>query len=180
MYVLPIADDSEMRAHSKPLPAEWEQSTDTSQDARHEYFHTEKQEEPEVPDDEEGAAPQASIEDFMQMELKEGPAMKSPDQKRGRYNRQGKPLLYCSFCPFTTYYPRSLIEHEKFHTRKCFKCNQCPERFAREYQLHKHMFIHTGKKPFKCDKCLYSTFMKHLLEKHYQLEHQEVKVVFVE
>ncbi|KAL1486862.1 hypothetical protein MTO96_008640 [Rhipicephalus appendiculatus] len=165
--VLPIPDDSEVCAYSKPLPAKWDQSTNTSQDARRgEYFRAEEQEEAEKPDAEEGAAPEASIEDFMQMELKEGPALKSPVRKRGRVRRE-KPLLCCNLCPFTTIYPRSLSDHEKSHTRKCLKCEQCHERFERQYQLRKHMWTHTGKKPFQCDRCSYSTFMKYFLERHH-------------
>ncbi|XP_075739823.1 uncharacterized protein LOC119181282 isoform X1 [Rhipicephalus microplus] len=176
-----IPDDSEMCAYSKSLPAECNQSTDALQDAgRSEHFCTEEQQEPNVPVKNEGVALEASIEDFMQVELKEGPAMELPVQRLELPSCEENPLLLCSLCPFATRYPSTLKDHEESHTWKKVKCDLCPKTFATQRMLQKHMCSsHTGKKPFKCDQCPYTTLMEYYLERH-KIEHLDVNVFFVE
>ncbi|XP_075732094.1 uncharacterized protein LOC142774838 isoform X2 [Rhipicephalus microplus] len=176
-----IPDDSEMCAYSKSLPAECNQSTDALQDAgRSEHFCTEEQQEPNVPVKNDGVDLEASIEDFMQVELKEGPAMELPVQRLELPSREENPLLLCSLCPFATRYPSTLKDHEESHTWKKVKCDLCPKTFATQRMLQKHMCSsHTGKKPFKCDQCPYTTLMEYYLERH-KIEHLDVNVFFVE
>nr|XP_037288383.1 zinc finger E-box-binding homeobox protein zag-1-like [Rhipicephalus microplus] len=172
-----IPDDSEMCAYSKSLPAECNLSTDALQDAgRGEHFCTEEQQEPNAPVKNEGVALEASIEDFMQVELKEGPAMELPVQRLELPSHEENPLLLCSLCPFATRYPSTLKDHEESHTWKKVKCDLCPKTFATQRMLQKHMCSsHTGKKPFKCDQCPYTTLMEYYLERH-KIEHLDVNV----
>ncbi|OUM65955.1 hypothetical protein PIROE2DRAFT_41201 [Piromyces sp. E2] len=37
--------------------------------------------------------------------------------------------------------------------RKPFHCDLCPQTFSRSHDLKRHRYIHTGIKPFKCEKC---------------------------
>ena len=53
-------------------------------------------------------------------------------------------------------------------------CQVCKKGFGGKDKLRSHMLIHTGEKPFKCDKCNYAGTKGYNLEKHMWLVHKEV------
>jgi len=47
-----------------------------------------------------------------------------------------------------------------------FPCDQCAKKYQSSYSLKRHMDIHSGNKPFKCDIC-----EKAFVYKSYPLDH---------
>lgn len=131
-----------------------------------------------------GVPQEVSIENFLCLEIKEGPLVPVRKTKpRGKKaNRKGTRWLRCDVCQYTTRWPSNHRKHMKTHQQKRFKCDVCPGTFSTENEDHfkAHMWVHTGVKPFKCNKCSYATTRKHLLEKHKSEQHIELSIIYVE
>ncbi|MBN3307407.1 ZN148 protein, partial [Amia calva] len=73
----------------------------------------------------------------------------------------------CEHCnaAFRTNY--HLQRHVFIHTgEKPFQCSQCDMRFIQKYLLQRHEKIHTGEKPFRCDECGMKFIQKYHMERH--------------
>ncbi|XP_035460635.1 zinc finger protein 148 isoform X1 [Scophthalmus maximus] len=73
----------------------------------------------------------------------------------------------CGHCnaAFRTNY--HLQRHVFIHTgEKPFQCSQCDMRFIQKYLLQRHEKIHTGEKPFRCDECGMRFIQKYHMERH--------------
>ncbi|KAM8933786.1 zinc finger protein 148 isoform 2-T2 [Pelodytes ibericus] len=73
----------------------------------------------------------------------------------------------CDHCnaAFRTNY--HLQRHVFIHTgEKPFQCSQCDMRFIQKYLLQRHEKIHTGEKPFHCDECGMRFIQKYHMERH--------------
>ncbi|XP_072273986.1 zinc finger protein 148 isoform X2 [Pyxicephalus adspersus] len=73
----------------------------------------------------------------------------------------------CDHCnaAFRTNY--HLQRHVFIHTgEKPFQCTQCDMRFIQKYLLQRHEKIHTGEKPFHCDECGMRFIQKYHMERH--------------
>lgn len=65
-----------------------------------------------------------------------------------------------------------LAAHRKIHGEANFVCEECNRCFKTRGHLLRHQIIHTNKKPFSCEHCLYSCNVKTNLKKHLKLIHQ--------
>ncbi|MBN3286989.1 ZN148 protein, partial [Polyodon spathula] len=71
---------------------------------------------------------------------------------------------HCSAAFRTNYH---LQRHVFIHTgEKPFQCSQCDMRFIQKYLLQRHEKIHTGEKPFHCDECGMRFIQKYHMERH--------------
>ncbi|XP_063069507.1 zinc finger protein 148 isoform X2 [Engraulis encrasicolus] len=73
----------------------------------------------------------------------------------------------CEHCnaAFRTNY--HLQRHVFIHTgEKPFQCAQCDMRFIQKYLLQRHEKIHTGEKPFRCEECGMRFIQKYHMERH--------------
>ncbi|XP_064166073.1 zinc finger protein 148-like [Anguilla rostrata] len=71
---------------------------------------------------------------------------------------------HCSAAFRTNYH---LQRHVFIHTgEKPFQCNQCDMRFIQKYLLQRHEKIHTGEKPFRCDECGMRFIQKYHMQRH--------------
>ncbi|CAB1328719.1 unnamed protein product [Coregonus sp. 'balchen'] len=73
----------------------------------------------------------------------------------------------CGHCnaAFRTNY--HLQRHVFIHTgEKPFQCSQCDMRFIQKYLLQRHEKIHTGEKPFRCEECGMRFIQKYHMERH--------------
>jgi len=57
---------------------------------------------------------------------------------------------------------------------KTFECNLCNKRFGWSTDLKRHLLIHTGERPFKCDLCQAAFTRNFLLQKHFARAHKRV------
>ena len=63
-------------------------------------------------------------------------------------------LYQCRICEYSTKHWWSLEKHIRIHTgEKPFKCDECPKRFADQSTFIKHKRIHKNDRPFGCTIC---------------------------
>ncbi|XP_057707846.1 zinc finger protein 148 isoform X2 [Corythoichthys intestinalis] len=85
----------------------------------------------------------------------------------GSFGIQSPKVHVCIHCnaAFRTNY--HLQRHVFIHTgEKPFQCSQCDMRFIQKYLLQRHEKIHTGEKPFRCDECGMKFIQKYHMERH--------------
>ena len=63
----------------------------------------------------------------------------------------------------------------KSEIEKRFKCDECPSKFRKKYDLKVHFRVHTGEKPFKCDTCD-KAFSQSITLKNHQRRHLDEKI----
>jgi uncharacterized Zn-finger protein len=83
--------------------------------------------------------------------------------------------IECNHCSYRARFKKDLMDHMKaIHPEllpkhifdKLPECKTCGKKFQSSSKLKRHENIHIGLKPFKCDKCSYSTISKQHLERH--------------
>ncbi|XP_045910144.1 zinc finger protein 148 isoform X2 [Micropterus dolomieu] len=86
------------------------------------------------------------------------------DGSLGIQNPKCHICVHCNAAFRTNYH---LQRHVFIHTgEKPFECSQCDMRFIQKYLLQRHEKIHTGEKPFRCDECGMRFIQKYHMERH--------------
>ncbi|XP_026231396.1 zinc finger protein 148 isoform X2 [Anabas testudineus] len=86
------------------------------------------------------------------------------DGSLGIQNPKCHVCAHCNAAFRTNYH---LQRHVFIHTgEKPFQCSQCDMRFIQKYLLQRHEKIHTGEKPFRCDECGMRFIQKYHMERH--------------
>ncbi|CAK6970305.1 zinc finger protein 148 isoform X2 [Scomber scombrus] len=86
------------------------------------------------------------------------------DGSLGIQNPKCHVCVHCNAAFRTNYH---LQRHVFIHTgEKPFQCSQCDMRFIQKYLLQRHEKIHTGEKPFRCDECGMRFIQKYHMERH--------------
>ncbi|XP_072253338.1 zinc finger protein 148 isoform X1 [Leuresthes tenuis] len=86
------------------------------------------------------------------------------DGSLGTPNPKCHVCVHCNAAFRTNYH---LQRHVFIHTgEKPFQCSQCDMRFIQKYLLQRHEKIHTGEKPFRCDECGMRFIQKYHMERH--------------
>ncbi|KAM8857315.1 zinc finger protein 148 isoform 1-T2 [Synchiropus picturatus] len=86
------------------------------------------------------------------------------DGSIGVQNPKCHVCVHCNAAFRTNYH---LQRHVFIHTgEKPFQCSQCDMRFIQKYLLQRHEKIHTGEKPFRCDECGMKFIQKYHMERH--------------
>lgn len=82
----------------------------------------------------------------------------------------------CEHCSYSSNFKSHMKKHKATHKEKLCKCDECGYFFNYEEALMKHKLIHSGGKPFQCDKCEF--FARNLgdLKKHQAVAHSVVKL----
>lgn len=113
-----------------------------------------------------------SIKDLMVCPKKKKRKQRSPakilsindDGSLGIPNPKCHVCIHCNAAFRTNYH---LQRHVFIHTgEKPFQCSQCDMRFIQKYLLQRHEKIHTGEKPFRCDECGMRFIQKYHMERH--------------
>ncbi|KAF7668525.1 hypothetical protein LDENG_00003130 [Lucifuga dentata] len=86
------------------------------------------------------------------------------NRSAGLQNPKCHICVHCNAAFRTNYH---LQRHVFIHTgEKPFQCSQCDMRFIQKYLLQRHEKIHTGEKPFRCDECGMRFIQKYHMERH--------------
>lgn len=72
---------------------------------------------------------------------------------------------------------KSILNDEKCKAKR-FNCIYCSKSFGWSTDLKRHVLIHTGERPFKCDHCKLSFTRNFLLQKHKLKYHQSNDILF--
>nr|XP_020463299.1 zinc finger protein 148 isoform X1 [Monopterus albus]XP_020463300.1 zinc finger protein 148 isoform X1 [Monopterus albus]XP_020463301.1 zinc finger protein 148 isoform X1 [Monopterus albus]XP_020463302.1 zinc finger protein 148 isoform X1 [Monopterus albus]XP_020463303.1 zinc finger protein 148 isoform X1 [Monopterus albus]XP_020463304.1 zinc finger protein 148 isoform X1 [Monopterus albus]XP_020463305.1 zinc finger protein 148 isoform X1 [Monopterus albus]XP_020463306.1 zinc finger prote len=113
-----------------------------------------------------------AVKDLMACTKKKKRKQRSPakilsindDRSLGIQNPKCHVCVHCNAAFRTNYH---LQRHVFIHTgEKPFQCSQCDMRFIQKYLLQRHEKIHTGEKPFRCDECGMRFIQKYHMERH--------------
>uniref|UniRef100_A0A8C6SYQ0 C2H2-type domain-containing protein n=1 Tax=Neogobius melanostomus TaxID=47308 RepID=A0A8C6SYQ0_9GOBI len=91
-----------------------------------------------------------------------------PFQSRDRSSATQKSALSpeCMSAPETSAAVNDGDMSEADSERKKHQCSVCKKRFCRKSQLHRHVKVHTGEKPFRCSTCKKTFAYKNVLKAH--------------
>jgi len=60
-----------------------------------------------------------------------------------------------------------LKRHMEIHSgEKPYKCQQCPYAASEASTLERHMKSHSGEKPYQCQQCPFATILEESLKRH--------------
>ncbi|XP_075990036.1 uncharacterized protein LOC142985635 [Anticarsia gemmatalis] len=81
----------------------------------------------------------------------------------------------CDICQKSFQKKQRLVAHQKVHSevRATYVCGICGKQFSTHSNRQRHMFIHTGLKPFKCEMC--GKAFKHSAEKRAHITYVHLK-----
>ncbi|QQP39420.1 Putative LOC100487802 (Silurana) [Caligus rogercresseyi] len=93
----------------------------------------------------------------------------------GNHDVGGKESVLCELCGKAVPHKQALTKHIRRSHKKsyAFPCHQCPKAFSLNYQLKKHLRIHTKEKPFKCVFCAYCSARKDNVRTHQRRVHKK-------
>ncbi|XP_025409974.1 zinc finger protein 28 homolog [Sipha flava] len=66
------------------------------------------------------------------------------------------------------------VHKKKKEKDKTFECSLCKKKFGWPTDLKRHLLIHTGERPFKCNSCQAAFTRNFLLQKHFVRAHKRV------
>lgn len=69
-------------------------------------------------------------------------------------NTGEQPRIHCPRCSYTCTSRAYLLRHVRVHTgERPYRCDFCPSAFKDRSNLNRHRRCHTGERPFKCPHC---------------------------
>ncbi|XP_050687079.1 broad-complex core protein isoforms 1/2/3/4/5-like isoform X7 [Eriocheir sinensis] len=78
----------------------------------------------------------------------------------------------CPYCPYSSHFITNFKRHVYTHTgEKPFPCPHCSYRSTSNNHLKRHMNTHVGEKQFACDKCSFRTSRRSMIESHKWSQH---------
>lgn len=105
-----------------------------------------------------------------------------PDHLYDHYQtHSGQKPWRCEVCGSNYRHKTNFIKHQQTHQQsvkeikleKYHACSFCSKTFKRPDHLKRHLLIHAGKKPFKCETCGVSFNQKGTLTKHKMIHQQQ-------
>ncbi|XP_065087285.1 zinc finger protein 595-like [Ochlerotatus camptorhynchus] len=78
--------------------------------------------------------------------------------------------VLCQCCA-KFYKPRAFYDHFRLHSDKKYDCSICNQTYTNSANLHRHMRLHTKKRPFTCNQCDASYNQSASLKKHVDKVH---------
>ncbi|KAK8375906.1 hypothetical protein O3P69_008563 [Scylla paramamosain] len=94
------------------------------------------------------------------------------DARVSKYHGNRKTTHYCPYCSYSSHFVNNLKKHVYAHTgEKPFSCPHCAYCTNSPSHLKRHMNTHRGEKQFICSHCSYRTHRKDVIESHMWTQH---------